>query len=139
VTPDTLVAVSSLTHNGVVSHVTLRANGRTKKTGMVNDYPLPYLILISGRNETVVAKSLKQVSFDFNNFDVRVFTEIKEISLFQVTSSPYDPEYIRLTQEVFATTIDQFEWRGFGYHGQENEKFVIQVRDYSRDSKHSIG
>jgi len=63
VTPDTLVALSSLSYSGVVSHVVLRANGKAKPANYENNYPIPYLILMSGRNEGIVEKSLKKVCY----------------------------------------------------------------------------
>ena len=55
------MAVSSLSTTGMVSHVVVRANGKTKNSENHKKSSLPYLILLSGRSEEGVLKSLKKV------------------------------------------------------------------------------
>lgn len=120
---NTIVAVNTNTLSGTFGHAILKPNLK-QKTKVDPSQELPRLILVSGRSEETTVQVAEKVRTALLTtslsrivkyiFSRRYFVNHTDYYvILQIKSYPFDPEYLRLCQDVFGSTMRGYEYKSF--------------------------
>ena len=128
---DSVIAVNTLGYSGCIGHAILQPYNKVKQPPSDEDKEYPRLVIVSGRTENAAVKAINQVTSAAMNYKSWLvfplnFCAVSLISanLFsQIIDKPFDPEFIRLTQQAFSRPITGYSSRAMAIIPSDEKGF----------------